>query len=232
VAVKVRPHPFSPNIFYVSKETGKEQLATLNLSPGISVYGEKLILCEGKEYRIWDPFRSKLAAALLNGIKDLPLSSGSRVLYLGSATGTTASHVSDIVGEDGFVYCVDFAPRSMRDFLSNVYPYRSNVSPILADARFPESYAFLVGHIDGIYCDVAQPQQAKLLSNNASFFLPEGGWTLLAIKARSIDVARAPSIIFEEELTILREDGFEIIDSVHLDPYDKAHTMVYSRYVG
>ncbi len=232
MAVRVRTHPLSPAIYIVSTETGDERVASLSLSPGISVYGEKLVVHEKEEYRIWDPFRSKLAAAILNGIKGFPITSGSKVLYLGSATGTTASHVSDIVGEGGSVYCVDFAPRSMRDFLTNVSQHRTNVYPILGDARLPESYACLVGDVDGIYCDVAQPEQARLLSDNAKAFLPKGGWTLQAIKARSIDVARDPSMIFEEELSLLRENGFEIVDSVRLDPYDKAHTMVFCKYAG
>lgn len=232
MAARVRAHPLSPDLYVVSMETGDERVASLNLSPGISVYGEKLITYEEKEFRIWDPFRSKLAAAVLNGIKGFPITSGSRVLYLGSASGTTASHVSDIVGEDGFVYCVDFAPRSMRDFLTNVSQYRSNVCPILGDARFPESYAFLMGDVDGIYCDVAQPEQARLLSDNAKTFLPSRGWALQAIKARSIDVTKAPSVIFEKEISLLRRNGFKVIDSVRLDPYDKAHTMVLCKYEG
>jgi len=230
MVITVRTHHLSPNFFVISTEADNEQLATLNLSPGISVYGERLLAYEGREYRIWDPFRSKLAASVLNGIKDFPIASGMRVLYLGSASGTTASHVSDIVGESGCVYCVEFAPRSMRDFLSNVSQHRLNVFPILADARFPESYALLVGGVDGIYCDVAQPEQAKLLSENARVFLPGGGWAMLAIKARSIDVARDPSAIFEEELGLLRENGFAVVDNVRLDPYDKAHVMVLSQY--
>jgi len=232
VAARVRTHPLSPGLYIVSTETGDERVASLNLSPGISVYGERLITYEEKEYRIWDPFRSKLVAAVLNGIKGFPITSGSQVLYLGSASGTTASHVSDVVGEDGFVYCVDFAPRSMRDFLTNVSQHRSNVCPILGDARFPESYAFLVGDVDGIYCDVAQPEQARLLSDNAKTFLPKGGWTLQAIKARSIDVTRDPSVIFEEELSLLRKNGFKVVDSVRLNPYDKAHAMVLCKFTG
>lgn len=232
MAERVRTHELSPSIFIISMEGGKERLATLNLSPGISVYGEELVSYKGKEYRVWDPFRSKLAAVVLKGIRSFPISAGSNVLYLGSASGTTASHVSDIVGESGFVYCVDFAARSMRDFLSNVYQHRENVSPILADARNPKNYSHLVGSIDGIYCDVAQPEQARLLLENTKFFLPLGGWTLLAIKARSIDVTRDPSAIFKEEVHILSKNGFEVDDSIRLDPFDKAHAMVLSYYKG
>ena len=75
------------NIFYKDGE-----IATKNLTPGIKVYDEKLIR-EGEnadnnetsaenieEYRIWNPRRSKLAAALLNGLQDFDLKNDSKVL--------------------------------------------------------------------------------------------------------------------------------------------------------
>lgn len=50
------------------------------------------------EYRAWNPFRSKLAASIVGGVGDIHIKPGSKVLYLGAASGTTVSHVSDIVG--------------------------------------------------------------------------------------------------------------------------------------
>lgn len=50
------------------------------------------------EYRAWNPFRSKLAAAILGGVDKIHMGPGKKVLYLGAASGTTVSHVSDIVG--------------------------------------------------------------------------------------------------------------------------------------
>jgi len=47
---------------------GKPHIATLNLLKGVTLYGEKLISRNGNEYRIWDPFRSKLAAAYIKGL--------------------------------------------------------------------------------------------------------------------------------------------------------------------
>ena len=41
-------------------------IATKNLNTRVSVYGEELIQDDG-EYRLWNPRRSKLSAALLNG---------------------------------------------------------------------------------------------------------------------------------------------------------------------
>ncbi|MEM2953241.1 MAG: fibrillarin-like rRNA/tRNA 2'-O-methyltransferase, partial [Candidatus Bathyarchaeia archaeon] len=137
----VKPHPHFSQIYQVTLEDGSQRLATKNLTPGRNVYGERLIRFEGVEYRLWDPFRSKLAAAILKNIKAVPIKPNHQVLYLGAASGTTASHVSDIVGEKGHVYCVEFASRAIRELINNVCTYRLNMLPILEDARFPERYA-------------------------------------------------------------------------------------------
>jgi len=226
----VKPHPQFPQIYLATLEDGSQRLATKNLAPGRNVYGERLISFEGVEYRLWDPFRSKLAAAILKNIKTVPIKPNHQVLYLGAASGTTASHVSDIVGEGGYVYCVEFAPRAIRELVNNVCAYRVNMLPILEDARFPEKYAiFIRGKVDDIYCDIAQPEQAKILADNADLFLKRQGWIMLAVKAQSIDVTKEPSEVYKREIRVLKERGFEIEDVVHLEPYDKAHAMIVAK---
>ena len=206
---------------------GKRRLATHNLTPGRRVYGERLVEVEGAEYRVWDPRRSKLAAALMKGLKHVPISEGSHVLYLGAASGTTASHVSDIVGEKGIVYCIEFAPRSMRD-LVNVCEVRANMLPLLADARKPERYKEKLERIDAIYQDVAQPDQARILIDNARTFLKPGKPVLIAVKAPSIDVSKKPSEIYDEVLNELSE-SFDIIEKLTLDPYERDHLFLSLR---
>jgi fibrillarin-like pre-rRNA processing protein len=228
--VKVKPHQQFAEIYQVTLEDGTQRLATKNLTLGRNVYGERLLRCEGIEYRIWDPFRSKLAAAILKNLKTVPIKPGHQVLYLGAASGTTASHVSDIVGEKGHVYCVEFASRAMRELVNNVCAYRINMSPILEDARFPEKYLmFIRGKVDDIYCDIAQPEQAKILADNADLFLKKSGWIMLAIKAQSIDVTKEPSEIYKCEVKVLENRGFRIEEVVHLEPYDKAHAMIVAK---
>jgi len=226
VAANVKPHPAFPGIYWVTLEDCSRKLATRNMAKGTVVYGERLIKFRGDEYRLWDPYRSKLAAAILNGLSTLPIRSGSRVLYLGAASGTTASHVSDIVGEGGHVYCVEFASRSLRDLVNNVCAFRYNMSPILADARLPETYSRMLFGVDCIYCDVAQPEQARLLADNADMFLSSGGYVLLAIKSQSIDVTKDPSVVYRQEIEVLESRGFTVEQVVALEPYDKAHVMV------
>lgn len=226
MVANVEPHPNFPEVYFATLGDRTNHLATKNLAPSHTVYGETLVRFKGDEYRFWDPFRSKLAAAIMKGLKTMPIKPTHKVLYLGAASGTTASHVSDIVGEKGHVYCVEFASRSIRDLVENVCAFRPNMSPVLADARTPERYAFLVEEVQDIYSDVAQPEQAKLLADNADILLENKGWVMLAIKSQSIDVTKEPASIFKQETAILKKRGFQVQQTIHLEPYDKAHVMI------
>ena len=227
--IKVYEHERYRNVYVVELDDGSSRIATLNLAPGRRVYGERLFRYGDKEYREWNPYRSKLGAALLKGIEDLPVKEGDKILYLGAATGTTSSHVSDLVGESGLVYALDVAPRVMRELIA-VCETRPNMVPLLNDARKPHEYRYIVELVDGIYADVAQPDQANIVVDNAKFYLKDNGYLLLAIKARSIDVTKEPSEVFKSQIDILKSSGFEIVDVVHLEPFDKDHAMVYARY--
>ena len=181
------------NIFYKDGE-----IATKNLTPSIKVYDEKLIQEGEEEYRLWNPRRSKLAAALLNGLEGFMLKNDSKVLYLGASTGTTVSHISDICDE-GLIYAVEFSPVSMKK-LVRLSQRRNNIAPILADATKPKYYLNKVEKVDIVYCDVAQEKQSELFMDNMNLFLKEDGQGLITIKARSIDVIQKPKKIFKDEV--------------------------------
>jgi len=227
--VNVYEHPHYKNVYVIEFEDGSAKLATKNLVPGKKVYGEKLYQWEGEEYREWNIYRSKLAAALVKGIEVLPIKPGDSLLYLGAATGTTPSHISDIIGPEGRLYGVEFAPRVMREFV-NLAEQRPNIFPILGDARKPWEYRHLVELTDGLYADVAQPNQAEIVADNADYILKDGGYMLMTIKARSVDVTKSPEEVFKKEIEVLRNRGFEILDIVHLDPFDKDHAMIYAKF--
>jgi fibrillarin-like pre-rRNA processing protein len=230
VHVKIKPHPKFAEIYQALLEDGAQRLATRNLTPGRTVYGERIIRFKKVEYRVWDAFRSKLAAAIIKGVQAVPITLGNQVLYLGAASGTTPSHVSDIVGEEGRVYCVEFASRSLRELVNNVAAYRLNMSPFLEDARFPRKYVmFIPEKVDCIYCDVAQPEQAKILADNADVLLKPSGWVMLAVKAQSIDVTKDPLAIYKQEAKLLKKRGFDVKEVVRLEPYDKAHAMIVAQ---
>ncbi len=221
--MKISPHQKFEGIFTVN---GK--IATLNKNPGERVYGERIVRLGKKEYRIWDYYRSKPAAAIKNGLKELPLKQGMSILYLGIASGTTASHFSDIVGNGGIIYGIDIAERVLRELIPHAEK-RGNIIPILADTRKPESYASKVFEkVDLIYEDVASKDQIPILIRNTQSFLKKEGMAMIAIKSQSIDVTKPPREIYKQCLKEL-EPHFEILDKVELDPYEKAHLFVVMR---
>jgi fibrillarin-like pre-rRNA processing protein len=209
---------------------GQKQIASLNLIKGITVYGEKLIKYKGEEYRLWDPYRSKLSGALKKGLKTLPILNGMKVLYLGASTGTTVSHISDIVGMNGIVYAVEPAARVARELIQNVASKRKNVIPIIEDARKPHSYFSVFGNVDVIYCDVAQPDQTDIAIANCKVYLKPNGIILLIVKTRSIDVVTDPKQVISQESKKLKDNGFYIEQIINLEPFDKDHGLIYGIY--
>ena len=205
---------------------GRTVLLTRNFTPGKRVYNEELLFRDGVEYRTWDPFRSKLAAAILKGLPSDLVREGSKVLYIGASTGTTASHVSDLVGPEGMVIGVEFAPRVAREFVEHVARERKNVVPFVADARDPSKYS--VAKVDLVYCDIAQPDQTEIAIENCARMLKKGGTLLLVVKARSIDVLKEPERIFAEERTKLVRAGFSVRSVVELSPFDKDHALIFA----
>ncbi len=213
---------------------GKEDaLVTRNLVPGVSVYGEKRIAVENEgdktEYRVWNPFRSKLAASVLAGVDNIYVKPGSKLLYLGAASGTSVSHCSDLVGPEGAVYAVEFSHRSGRD-LVNMAKQRPNVIPIIEDARHPQKYRMLVPMVDVIFADVAQPDQARIVGHNAQYFLKNGGNFVISIKASCIDSTAPPEAVFAREVKKLQEMQLKPKEQVTLEPYERDHAMVVGVY--
>lgn len=187
------------------------------------VYGEKMV----SGYRLWDKTRSKLAAYLVKGGRFLPIKKGSVVLYLGAGSGTTPSHVSDLVGESGIVFCVEFAKRSMQDLIP-VCEDRKNMVPILADANQPSQYKELVEKADVIYQDVAQPNQVEIFLKNAQEFLEDNGYGILMLKSRSVDVTLEPEQVYAKAQAEL-EKGFEVLEVKRLDPDQTDHAAFVLR---
>jgi fibrillarin-like pre-rRNA processing protein len=209
---------------------GERQLATLNLVEGNSVYGEKLVKQKGVEYRVWDPYRSKLAGAMKKGLNNLPIKKSMKVLYLGASTGTTVSHISDIVGLDGIVFAVEPAIRVGRELIENVASKRGNVVPIIEDARKPQSYFSIFGKVDLVYSDIAQADQTDIAILNCHCYLKQGATILVVIKTRSIDVTMEPSAVVAHEAKRLKDNGFNIDQIINLDPFDKDHSIIHAKY--
>lgn len=206
-----------------------DAILTKSLVPGEAVYGEKRISIEEGtqkvEYRVWNPYRSKIGAYITAGVDLLGFGPGSKVLYLGAASGTTCSHVADVIGEHGVLYGVEFSARCGRDLIS-MAKKRTNVVPIIEDARKPWNYRFIVEMVDFVFADVAQPDQARIIALNCKHFLKNGGMFMIAIKASCIDSTKAPKVVFQAEVEKLKQEGLTPKKFITLDPYQKDHAMI------
>jgi fibrillarin-like pre-rRNA processing protein len=201
---------------------GKE-IFTQSLISGDRSFTKSLIKSGGMEFREWNPYRSKPAAAIANGLKTLPVRKSMKILYLGISFGTTASFFSDIIGRDGVIYGVEISERSIRE-LNQVAERRKNIVPIFADAKKPQDYSW-IEPVDLVYQDVATNDQSEIIMRNAQKFLKPGGYAMIAIKSRSIDVTKRPGEIYARELEKLKRT-FKIVEKLQLDPYEKDHLFV------
>lgn len=199
-----------------------DAILTKNLYPGESVYNEKRVSVEENgvkvEYRVWNPYRSKIGAFIVAGVNILGFGPGSKVLYLGAASGTTCSHVADVIGEKGILYAVEFSARCGRDLIS-MAKKRTNVVPIIEDARKPHLYRFMVEMVDFVFADVAQPDQARIIAMNCRYFLKNGGVFMIAIKASCIDSTQDPKVVFQSEIEKLKQEGLVPKKFITLEPY-------------
>ncbi|MGZ4903926.1 MAG: fibrillarin-like rRNA/tRNA 2'-O-methyltransferase [Halobacteriota archaeon] len=203
-----KPHKI-PGVFLIGKH-----LATR----GDAVYGEKTF----GEYRVWDTKRSKLAA-LLKKNENVPLETQQVVLYLGAASGTTVSHLADVVS---LIYAVEFAPRVARNLVRTA-EQRSNIIPLIADASRPD-YGHIVELVDLLYQDIAQKNQADIAIVNAEMFLRSRGYACIFIKARSVDVTAKPKAVYRSQVKKL-EETFDVMHVDDLGPYYKDHAVVIAR---
>lgn len=202
-------------------------LFTRSLAPGSSVYGEELEKAGGAEYRKFDPFHSKLAAYIAKGGKEWPFEHTHSVLYLGAGSGTTVSHVSDIL-PSSHIYAVERYPRPFADLL-RLAEKRTNVYPILADAQLPERYRWMCGEVDMIYQDVSQRNQVDILLENVRAALNPHGWVMLQLKTRSITQRGSPQSILKQARRGLDSSGIEFIEAVDIGQFSREHYTLLLR---
>jgi len=225
--LKITNHYLDDVFFLDIPSESRVWLATKNLNRGTTVYNERLFTQSGIEYRTWDSYKSKLAACIHQGMKDIPQMKNLRILYLGAATGSTVSHVSDIIGENsGKILALEFSAKAARRLIQ-LAKNRSNIIPIVADARQPGEYATIVRSVDFIFQDISQVNQAQIFIDNAKAFLKLGGKAIFIIKAASIDTTRQVEDVTAEVIKKVTDSGFKVLETVDISKFEKEHRALF-----
>ncbi len=224
------PDPRSPRL--VRREMrDRTELLTEAVGAPPSVYGERWLDVGERAYRQFEPGRSKLSAGLVRGWTGPLPAVGETWLYLGAASGTTASHVADLLGPDGRLYAVERSPRPFARLLALAERW-PNLLPILGDARAPRGYAAWVGPALGLYADIAQPDQVAIVRANAELFLGAAGApVVLALKTASMGRERDPAGHLEAATRELAS-FVDLGPSVRLDPFHRGHFLLGGRMRG
>jgi fibrillarin-like rRNA methylase len=193
------------------------------------VYGERWVHDGRRSFRAFEPGRSKLSAGIVREWTGPVPTVGESWLYLGAATGTTASHVADLVGPEGRVYAVERSPRPFARLLALARRW-PNLLPILADAREPRELSALVPPVQGVYADIAQPDQVSIVRANAELFLVgRASGVVLALKTASMGRERDPAghlAAAQQELA----GRVDLVPPVRLDPFHRGHFLIGGRY--
>jgi fibrillarin-like pre-rRNA processing protein len=224
------------------------KLTTRNLTRGNKFYNEKIVFSNDQEYRVWKPYKSKLAAAILNGLEILPIIEKSRMLYLSTSEIMTLSHISDIIGTEGVVYVVEHSQENAKELIEKLVQKRDNIKPIIMDMKKPLQYEIIDGKVDVVYVDVEQFNQEEIALLNCKMYLQVGGYLLLMAKTRSVDEYQGKKFIlnYKSELINTMEENkpenyatianlkvnFEIIQQINLADFFKDYSLVVAKYLG
>ena len=224
------------------------KLTTRNLIRGNKFYNEKIVFSNDQEYRVWTPYRSRLAAAILNGIEILPIIEKSRVLYLGTSEVITLSHISDIIGTEGVVYVVEHSQENAKELIEKLVPKRDNIKPIIMDMAKPSQYEIIDGKVDVVYVDVEQSKEVEIALLNCKIHLRVGGYLLFMVKTRSVDEYQGKKFIINDKMELVNtieeinakkytttnslKVNFEIIQQINLTDFFKEYSLIVAKYLG
>ena len=224
------------------------KLTTRNLTRGNKFYNEKIVFSNDQEYRVWKPYKSKLAAAILNGLEILPIIEKSRMLYLSTSEIMTLSHISDIIGTEGVVYVVEHSQENAKELIEKLVQKRDNIKPIIMDMKKPLQYEIIDGKVDVVYVDVEQFNQEEIALLNCKMYLQVGGYLLLMVKTRLVDQYEGKKFIINEKYSLVNtieeknrqkhtekvdlKVNFEILQQINLADFFKEYSMIVAKYLG
>ena len=199
------------------------RLTTKNLVKGFKFKNEKLIYRDQNELRLWKPYRSKLAAGIINGLEIIPLSEDSRILYFGIKNGITLNHMSDIVGQNGKIFAIS---EQIDYSLKNLSKIKENI--ILLEQDKSKNFERLITEkVDLLFVDLPETNFSEIIINFKKF-LHDSGFLIFIFRTKDARVKNKNS---ENKLDLFDElnSNFQIIQIINLTDFFKEFSMVLAK---
>ena len=165
-------------------------------------------------YHIWDPYSSKLAAAIFNGLEIFPFINNSKILYVTDFPNYTFMHLSNLVNTDGMVFLNE--PEKSINSNNKLVSQLKNLK-IIDDI---ESFNILQ-ELDVVLIDVDFNFSKEILETITNF-LKKNAFIFLTQKTEMVN---EENNIFKEEFSI----KYDIIQKINLTDFFKDLTMIIAK---
>ena len=224
----------------------EEQLATKNMVKGTKTRKEKIVIVNNEEFLEWNPYKSKLAAAIRNGLQILPIIKNSKVVCINLPEESTILHISNIVGSGGSVFVID-VNKNKKSFLNKLVDTHENIIPIYDTIDELSFSSSITGKVDALYVDITEAEQIKQIVDKCELLLKNEGFLMLVAKKDGDAILENDIVgwMAEQraglnkirEITAKLKSQFEIIQEINLginyamEPYHKLHAFILAQYL-
>ena len=224
----------------------KEQLATKNIVEGTKTHKEKIVIVNDEEFLEWNPYKSKLAAAIRNGLQILPIIKNSKVVCINPLEESTILHISNIVGSEGSVFVID-VDKNKKSFLNKLVDTHKNIIPIYDTIDELSFSSSITGKVDALYVDIPESEQIETIVEKYISLLKNEGFLMLIAKKDDNaiienDIAgwmaeQRAGLNKIREITAKLKSQFEIIQEINLgisyamEPYHKFYTFILAQFL-
>ena len=224
----------------------KEQLATKNIVEGTKTHKEKIVIVNDEEFLEWNPYKSKLAAAIRNGLQILPIIKNSKVVCINPLEESTILHISNIVGSEGSVFVID-VDKNKKSFLNKLVNTHKNIIPIYDTVDELSFSSSITGKVDALYVDIPESEQIETIVEKYGSLLKNEGFLMLIAKKDDNaiienDIAgwmaeQRAGLNKIREITTKLKSQFEIIQEINLGinyatkPYHKFYTFILAQFL-
>ena len=224
----------------------EEQLATKNIVKGTKTRKEKIVIVNNEEFLEWNPYKSKLAAAIRSGLQILPIIKNSKVVCINLPEESTILHISNIVGSDGSVFVID-VNKNKKSFLNKLVNTHKNIIPIYDTVDELSFSSSITGKVDALYVDIPESEQIETIVEKYGSLLKNEGFLMLIAKKDDNaiienDIAgwmaeQRAGLNKIREITTKLKSQFEIIQEINLGlnyamgPYHKFYAFILAQYL-